>query len=240
MYFADSHMHSIVSRDSESPRADMARGAVAHGVSEICFTDHFDILDIDGSYNPNYDWAPAREQQQLALAACGATVLATMIARRRGWVEMLMAGLTAAFVLLAFAANQNEPFAGMQSYSLLYGPDGVDHPIRWVMLAATIVALGMMALTPYLSIGHRPLAAVAVFIFALGFATRLVMGFSPTVVESGERTLLPFYGAMMLAALLCLRDVKAEGGRRKSIAAAFILCAILAGANVLSSFALAA
>ena len=49
----------------------MARGAVAHGVSEICFTDHFDILDIDGSYNPNYDWAPAREQQQLALAACG-------------------------------------------------------------------------------------------------------------------------------------------------------------------------
>ena len=71
MYFADSHMHSIVSRDSESPRADMARGAVAHGVSEICFTDHFDILDIDGSYNPNYDWAPAREQQQLALAACG-------------------------------------------------------------------------------------------------------------------------------------------------------------------------
>ncbi len=46
-------------------------GAVAHGVSEICFTDHFDILDIDGSYNPNYDWAPAREQQQLALAACG-------------------------------------------------------------------------------------------------------------------------------------------------------------------------
>ena len=71
MYFADSHMHSIVSRDSESPRADMARGAVAHGVNEICFTDHFDILDIDGSYNPNYDWAPAREQQQLALAACG-------------------------------------------------------------------------------------------------------------------------------------------------------------------------
>lgn len=71
MYFADSHMHSIVSRDSESPRADMARGAVAHGVSEICFTDHFDILDIDGSYNPNYDWAHAREQQQLALAACG-------------------------------------------------------------------------------------------------------------------------------------------------------------------------
>ena len=63
MYYADSHMHSIVSRDSESPRADMAKGAIDHGISEICFTDHFDILDIDGSYNPNYDWAPARQQQ---------------------------------------------------------------------------------------------------------------------------------------------------------------------------------
>lgn len=200
---------------------------------QFTLIDKLDIGLTSASALLIYTWNPV-------LAACGAMVLATMIARRRGWVEMLMAGLTAAFVLLAFAANQNEPFAGMQSYSLLYGPDGVDHPIRWVMLAATIVALGMMALTPYLSIGHRPLAAVAVFIFALGFATRLVMGFSPTVVESGERTLLPFYGAMMLAALLCLRDVKAEGGRRKPIAAAFILCAILAGANVLLSFALAA
>lgn len=71
MYYADSHMHSIVSRDSESPRADMAKGAIDHGISEICFTDHFDILDIDGSYNPNYDWAPAREEQRKAREAWG-------------------------------------------------------------------------------------------------------------------------------------------------------------------------
>ena len=53
MYFADSHMHSIVSRDSESPRADMARGAVAHGVSEICFTDH---------------WASSRSEEMFTVA----------------------------------------------------------------------------------------------------------------------------------------------------------------------------
>lgn len=186
-----------------------------------------------------YTWNPV-------VAACGAVVLATVFARRRGWAVGLMAGLTAAFVLRAFLTNAaaglsgNAPFARMLDYTLLYGPDGVDDPARWAMLAATIVTLGMMALSLYLSIGHRPLAAAAAFIFALGFATRLVMGFSPTVVESGERTLLPFYGAMMLAALLCLRDVKAEGGSGKPIAAAYILCAVLAGANVLSSFALAA
>ena len=66
MYLADSHMHSSISRDSDSPRIEMAQGAVEHGVNEICFTDHFDILDIDGSYNPNFDWAPARVQQQQA------------------------------------------------------------------------------------------------------------------------------------------------------------------------------
>ena len=32
----------------------------------------------------------------------------------------------------------------------------------------------------------------------------MALAFSPTVVESGERTMLPLYGAMMLAALLKL------------------------------------
>ena len=52
MYYADSHMHSIVSRDSDSPRADMARGAVEHGISEICFTDHYDICLLYTSPSP--------------------------------------------------------------------------------------------------------------------------------------------------------------------------------------------
>ena len=181
------------------------------------------------------------------LASCGAVVLATVIARRRGRAAALAVGLTAAFVLRAWLATSglsgwsanNRPFEAMYSYNLLYGPDGVGQPLRWQMLAATIIALGMMALSLYLSIGHRPLAAAAVFVFALGFAVRLVMGFSPTVVESGERTMLPLYSAMMLSALLCQRDVSAEGGRGKPMAAAYALCALLAAANIASSFALA-
>lgn len=71
MYYADSHTHSIISRDSEAPRADMAKGAIDAGISEICFTDHYDILDIDGSYNPHFDWAPVRLEQQKAQEAWG-------------------------------------------------------------------------------------------------------------------------------------------------------------------------
>ncbi len=71
MYYADSHTHSIISRDSDAPRADMAKGAIDAGISEICFTDHYDILDIDGSYNPYFDWAPVRQEQKKALDAWG-------------------------------------------------------------------------------------------------------------------------------------------------------------------------
>lgn len=66
MYYADSHTHSIISRDSQSPRAAMAKGAIDAGISELCFTDHYDILDIDGSYNPHFDWGPVHLEQQQA------------------------------------------------------------------------------------------------------------------------------------------------------------------------------
>ena len=65
------------------------------------------------------------------------------------------------------------------------------------------------------------------------------MSFSPTVVESGERTMLPLYGAMMLCALLCLRDVREEGGRKKPVTAAYVVCGLVAAANFASSFMLA-
>ena len=71
MYFADSHTHSSISRDSESPRIDMVKGAIDHGISEICFTDHFDITDIDGSFNPDYDWFSVRPEHKKAVDAWG-------------------------------------------------------------------------------------------------------------------------------------------------------------------------
>jgi hypothetical protein len=43
----------------------------------------------------------------------------------------------------------------------------------------------------------------------------------------------------MLCALLCLRDVRNEGGKNAPIAAAYVVCALTAAANFASSFALA-
>ncbi len=66
MYRSDSHMHSIASLDCDATRADMVKGAIALGMNDICFTDHYDIINMDGSYQPQYDWSVARKEQQAA------------------------------------------------------------------------------------------------------------------------------------------------------------------------------
>lgn len=183
------------------------------------------------------------------LLGCGAVVCATVFARKRGIRAKLTVLLVTGFILRAFLADKtrsaawlaagNAPFNEMQSYALLLGAAGCGENVRFVMMALTTFALGLMAVSLYLSIGERPLAACAVFVFALGFAARMAMSFSPTVVESGERTMLPLYGAMMLCALLCLRDVREEGGRKRPVTAAYVVCGLVAVANFASSFMLA-
>ena len=71
MFYADQHMHSSVSFDSHSPRPDMAAAAVQAGLSALCFTDHYDVVDEHGAFVRTYDWAPAHEAHAQAKAAWG-------------------------------------------------------------------------------------------------------------------------------------------------------------------------
>lgn len=67
MFFADTHMHSAASFDSETPRSEMAKAASERGLSLICFTDHYDVVDEQGNYCPTFDWPAARREHQGAL-----------------------------------------------------------------------------------------------------------------------------------------------------------------------------
>ena len=186
------------------------------------------------------------------LLATGTLVVSTVLARRRGLAANAAAFMLSLFVLRAYAADltgavsglsgSNYPFALMQGYALRLGPEGITRAggVTLLMLFLTVAALGLMALMLYVSLGHRPLAGACVLIFAIGFAARMVLSLSPTVVESGERTMLPLYGAMMLCALLCLRDCEKDGARHWPIGAAGAVAALCALCNVIGSFALAA
>ena len=130
-------------------------------------------------------------------------------------------------------------YSEFNDYVLQLGPERIS-ALSLLAMFRVILVLGLMALALYLSIGHRPLSLAAVFVFAVGFAARMALSFSPTVVESGERTMLPLYGAMMLCSLLCVRDCRTDGSRRWPLIAAFAVCAVVAAMNAAASFALAA
>ena len=63
MYYIDYHTHTRLSPDGEAPLADMAEAAIQAGLSELCVTDHYDLVDLDGNPTPSpCDWEPALEQ----------------------------------------------------------------------------------------------------------------------------------------------------------------------------------
>lgn len=63
MYLIDYHTHTRLSPDGEVPLYQMAEAAVRAGLSELCVTDHYDLVDQDGKPEPNgCDWPPALEQ----------------------------------------------------------------------------------------------------------------------------------------------------------------------------------
>ena len=55
MYLADYHVHSLCSEDGTASMARMAAAAADAGLSEVCFTDHLDILPW-GPYVPPEDF----------------------------------------------------------------------------------------------------------------------------------------------------------------------------------------
>jgi histidinol-phosphatase (PHP family) len=71
MGLIDFHTHSLCSPDGSFPMARMAEAGIVAGLSGLCFTDHWDLIDHRGNRYPTYDWAPVREQFAAAGARCG-------------------------------------------------------------------------------------------------------------------------------------------------------------------------
>ena len=71
MYYTDYHTHTRLSPDGEFPLLQMAEAALAAGLSELCVTDHYDLVDLDGrpAAEP-YPWASALEQWREAAERC--------------------------------------------------------------------------------------------------------------------------------------------------------------------------
>lgn len=66
MYLIDSHSHTLISPDCETPLLAMAEGAIAHGVGVFHTTDHCDLLDYDGIPVTTFDWPAAKANYHAA------------------------------------------------------------------------------------------------------------------------------------------------------------------------------
>ncbi len=67
MFLGDVHTHSRCSPDGTYSMAEMARAAADSGVTHLCLTDHCDLLDLNGTFTPHYDWEPCRRDFHSAL-----------------------------------------------------------------------------------------------------------------------------------------------------------------------------
>ncbi len=68
MYFADYHIHTQCSPDSRTPLTEQAEQAVRMGLNELCVTDHFDLIDVDGNRVYDLDCQPILDQFEQAQA----------------------------------------------------------------------------------------------------------------------------------------------------------------------------
>ncbi|MEG2000230.1 MAG: histidinol-phosphatase HisJ family protein [Evtepia sp.] len=72
MFIADYHTHSNCSPDGTVPMIEMAKAARTMGLSELCLTDHCDLLSLDGKKRTTeFDWQPILSQRKDMLQAFG-------------------------------------------------------------------------------------------------------------------------------------------------------------------------
>ena len=128
--------------------------------------------------------------------------------------------------------------ARYSAYDLQTGPARILEKGQLFGLFFWILSVFSIALSLYIVLGYGRRSVAAIFSYASGFAARMVLSFSPTVVESGERTILPLYACLMLAALFCVTDLPRDK-RRILLLPAVLLAVYAAYMNVTGSFALA-
>ena len=172
---------------------------------------------------------------------CLASIFCTGLAQRRP-VFLIPVCLVAPLACLIGRHWKVFPNMGWlarySAYDLQTGPARILEHGQLFGLFFWIFAVYCIAVSLYVVMGRGMRTAAAIWCYTSGFASRMVLSFSPTVVESGERTILPLYACLMLSTLLCVTALP-KNNRRILILPAVILAVYAAFLNVSGSFALA-
>ncbi len=66
MFLPDYHTHSLCSPDGFAPLTELCQAAVNAGLSELCLTDHCDLVNPQSRPDLSFRWEPVEEQFALA------------------------------------------------------------------------------------------------------------------------------------------------------------------------------
>lgn len=102
-------------------------------------------------------------------------------------------------------------------------------PILFYLFIVFIVVLDL-----YLIFKHSNRAKIAIIIVLTGFASRFILGFSPTVFASGERTSFFLYYSFVIVGLLVLKEMKDRNINIKNISCIYIVMSLFNILNLLS------
>ncbi len=130
--------------------AEMARAAAVQGVNYLCLTDHCDLLDLNGVFCPDYDWAPCRADFYTALEG-----LPDALELRRG-VELGEAyedpaaarAILAAAPELDFVIGSVHNFHAMMDKQDFYNADYSDEAMCHAALDDYLDSMALLAALP--------------------------------------------------------------------------------------------
>ena len=97
------------------------------------------------------------------------------------------------------------------STDLVINPFSYDNLMIYLIFSYYIIILGCIGISIYSIFKNSNKSVIALSIFSLGLISRLVMGISPTVYASAERTSLFLYGAFAILIVYILKDLKEQG-----------------------------
>ncbi len=107
-------------------------------------------------------------------------------------------------------------------------------PRGLIALGVFFVTLLCMAISTYFAFKDRKYSFLALLSLAAGFASRMVMSFSPTVWVSGTRTFFVFYVCIIYCCTLLIKELVKDGRKRTFSSVLFTIFALI---SFISQFA---
>ena len=183
------------------------------------------------------------QKNTLFFAFCVVLALA-VAARHRAWYVRLFGVLPAVAVAVLGVGGPlaNKLVPSLSFFANVFTKDGylnlltVYSPKYWLAFLLLCAVLAACVLNLYLALGHTRAAFGAMLLFCAGFASYAMLGFSPTVMVSGQRTGFFLLMSVVVCTLLLWRSLAAARAKRACRA---VLCVCTACA-VWSAIGLAA